>query len=406
MTASCTAMSSGNPATRADPAGAFDGGVGQLLRYCGKLRTAGDLVTAAGLCERAHRLDPANPEPLMQLAGILTELGDLNLATKVYQTLIATSPDHVEARYELAKTYIALTQYDLALNQLQAALRHRSDDPRIYNALGIANGLMGAHETAEEVFQAGLAVAPDNRSLRNNLGLSLVLRGRYHEGIAVLEELAAHPAAAETSQQNLQLAYGLASAAKAEATLAEIEPVADRAPGSRDDDGARIAARRRETAEQGSQDEIRDAVPWADPISRRAEVGIFEDTDPLGGGTDVHATPLPVTEPAPGIHDPAEVLRADDGTGAGAPSDPPSERIVPTSVQTAELDPSPAVDAGPLVVFGDYLSAEVNLEDPAAEDTTLAEVRPADSGATRLAEADPAAAETEAEGAPAPRVAA
>ena len=46
----------------------LDGGVGQLLRYCSKFQNSGDLVTAAGLCERAHRLNPANPAPLMQLA--------------------------------------------------------------------------------------------------------------------------------------------------------------------------------------------------------------------------------------------------------------------------------------------------------------------------------------------------
>lgn len=201
----------------------LDGGVGQLLRYCSKFQNSGDLVTAAGLCERAHRLEPANPAPLMQLAEILQGLDQPEQAMAAYQTIIEAAPRYTDARYELGKMHIARGEYDLAAAQFQTALHHRTDDPRLYNALGIAHGLVGANQSALEAFEAGLKVAPHHISLRNNMGLALVMNGRHEEGVKMLEAVAADPAADETSYKNLQLAYGMVSAAKADQAASDME---------------------------------------------------------------------------------------------------------------------------------------------------------------------------------------
>ncbi len=191
-----TAGCAGTPdPTFADRPATLDGGVGQLLRYCSKFQNSGDLVTAAGLCDRAHRVDPANPAPLMQLADILVAMEQPQQAIIAYQTIIATAPDNTEAHYALGKLYIGLEQYDLAVAEFQTALRSKTDDPHIYNALGVAHGLVGANESALQAFEAGLKVAPKQNSLRNNFGLSLVLNGRHEEGIKVLEEVANDPGA-------------------------------------------------------------------------------------------------------------------------------------------------------------------------------------------------------------------
>ncbi len=196
------------------------GSAGQVLRYCVKLRESGKLVMAAGICERAYKLDPENPEPLVLLAEILVELGQLEGAENVYQTIVEIAPDHVEARYLLGKTYIALEKYDFAIIELESALSRKAGDPRIYNALGVANDLIGAHDSAQRIFRAGLQQAPDNPSLRNNLGLSLARSGRHDEGITLLETIAAGQYANQTSQQNLQLAREMARSARTEDSLA------------------------------------------------------------------------------------------------------------------------------------------------------------------------------------------
>src|SRR3546814_17290557 len=43
--------------------------VARLVQYCDRLTEKGELVTALGLCARAHEIDPAAPEPMMKLAG-------------------------------------------------------------------------------------------------------------------------------------------------------------------------------------------------------------------------------------------------------------------------------------------------------------------------------------------------
>ncbi len=201
----------------------LDAGVGQLMRYCSKFQNSGDLVTAAGLCERAHQMEPANPVPLMQLAEILKGIGRPAQAMAAYRTIIATNPRYTDARYALSKMHIARGEYDTAAAQLQTALRHKTDDPRLYNALGVAQGLIGANESAMEAFKAGLKIAPRHISLRNNMGLALVMNGYHDEGVRILEAVAADPAADDTSYHNLQLAYGMVTAANIDAEAAAAE---------------------------------------------------------------------------------------------------------------------------------------------------------------------------------------
>ncbi len=343
VTASCTGLSAQNPSTQASLSNKLDGGVGQLMNYCGKLRSKGDLVIAAGLCERAHRLDPENPAPLMQLAEILTEMGQPRQATAAYQRIIETSPDHAEAQYALGKTYIALEQYDLALGHLQVALQNKPEDARIYNALGIANGLLGAHGSAQEAFQAGLQAAPGDVSLRSNLGLSLVLVGRYQEGITILEEVTADPAATETSVQNLQLAQGLYSTAQAEVALAAVEMPEDVPEDMSGLDVEQATLESGEPMDRGAQIEapmVED--PWVvTPLAARldasrqtAEISLIDDADPSDAELALDQATPPIT-------------------------------------QTAKAWPPEAVeDFNPTALIGDYLSVDVRPDAPTAQIST------------------------------------
>src|SRR3546814_9805735 len=44
--------------------------VARLVQYCARLTEKGELVTALGLCARAHEIDPAAAEPLMNQADV------------------------------------------------------------------------------------------------------------------------------------------------------------------------------------------------------------------------------------------------------------------------------------------------------------------------------------------------
>lgn len=344
----------------------LDAGVGQMLRYCSKFQDSGDLVTAAGLCERAHRMEPQNPAPLMQLAEILQGLNRPEQAMAAYQTIIAAKPRYADARYELGKMYIAQGDYDIAAAQFQTALRHTTNDPRLYNALGVAHGLIGANESAMQAFTAGLKIAPTHISLRNNMGLALVMNGRYQEGVKLLEAVAADPAADETSHDNLQLAYGMVTAAKADAEASAIEQA---------DSGAAPAS----------------MVPVEPVMVETVSQMAMAAKPAAGGATPISLIPAMESERAfvttGEIETPIEVTVREDSVPA---SSPPSAS--PLRVQTALASTSDAVDANvdstkaPSAYLGAYLTADVNVtaSTKASEPqvAALQPMAPATSGAT------------------------
>jgi len=225
--AACSSLPSIGPRTANGLPTHVDGGAGQVLRFCEKMHDAGDLTTAAATCERAHRLDPGAPEPLLELASILGEMNEPDLSIAAYRAILKTSPANADAHYGLGRTYLSQGQNDLALVEFKAALNSNRKDPRLYTAVGVASGLLGAHVEAQKVFRKGLLVAPQDVALRNNLGLSLVQSGRYDQGLLILEALAKDTNVGQASRDNLLMAQGLAATARAEIMLAEAQAEAE-----------------------------------------------------------------------------------------------------------------------------------------------------------------------------------
>lgn len=227
LASSCASQPSLGPKTATGLPSHVDGGAGQVLRFCEKLHDKGDLATAAAMCERAHRLDPSRPEPLLELASILGEMGKTELSLQAYRTILETTPDNGPAHYGLGRSYLDQGKFDLALTEFRAALEADPRNPRLYSAAGIASGLLGNHAEAQDAFRKGLQFAPDDRALRNNLALSLVQTGNYGQGLNLLSALANEPGADRASRDNLEMAQGLAAAARTEQMLAEARAKAE-----------------------------------------------------------------------------------------------------------------------------------------------------------------------------------
>ena len=373
----------------------LDGGVGQLLRYCSKFQNSGDLVTAAGLCERAHVLEPENPAPLMQLADIMVGMGRPENAVSAYRMVLDSAPGNIEARYALGKLYINSEQYDLAAAEFQIALRYKGRDPRLHNALGIAHGLVGAHDSALQSFEAGLKVAPKHISLRNNLGLSLVLNGRYDEGIKVLEAVTSDPGANATSHRNLQLAYGMISTANAGHAIPEAASAQADTTGADPARGPVMTAELR-AAPAGEQPPPRpeDRAAKSATVPRPVEIQA-EDATP--------GTPVPLIQNAQreeamqrdgDVEAPIEVsvfdaAVFDSSTSGGAALDGSADetgpaRRSPLRVQTATAATTDLEDSSaPSAVVGNYLTADASIDEtppapsaPAAAEREVAAVQP------------------------------
>ena len=329
----------------------LDAGIGQLMRYCSKFQDSGDLVTAAGLCDRAHRLEPKNPAPLMQLAEILKGMNQPEQAMAAYRAIIEFEPRYTDARYALGKMYIARGEYDTAAAQFQAALRHKTDDPRLYNALGVAHGLIGANESAIQAFTTGLEIAPKHIALRNNMGLALVMNGRHVEGVRFLEAVAADPAADETSHHNLQLAYGMVTAAKADAEASAAEQ-ADSGLAQQSMAPVEPVMAEPVMAETDSQ-----MAAAASPVTSPA-------TSPAtGGDAPIFVIPELESERAFAttgeVETPIEVTVREDSASASRSGNSPLR------MQTARATTGDAVDANPPSAYmGTYLTADAGIAAP------------------------------------------
>jgi tetratricopeptide (TPR) repeat protein len=327
----------------------LDGGVGQLLRYCSKFQKSGELVTAAGLCDRAHKLEPQNPVPLMQLADILNGLNQPDQAMAAYRMIIETAPHYTDARYELGKMHIGRSEYDLAAAQFQAALRSDPEDPRFYNALGISHGMIGANESAMQAFANGLNIAPKHISLRNNMGLALVMDGNHEDGVRMLEEVVADPAANDTSHRNLQLAYGMVTAANAEAEAAA------------------------QAAEQAASGAPQKSITPVESVMAVPHSQMAAATSPTPQQNAVIDAPVPLVPERESEHailgtgeieTPIEVTVRDETTSASP------TRGSPLRVQTARANTGDTVDSNiekanpPSADLGEYLTADAQPPAP------------------------------------------
>ena len=273
LASSCTSQPSQGPSTVTGLPSHVDGGPGQVLRFCETLHDKGDLATAAAMCERAHRLDPSRPEPLLELASILGEMGESELSLQAYRTVLRTSPDNAPAHYGLGRNYLDRGHYDQARIEFEAAVKADPKNPRLHSALGVTNGLLGNHLEAQHAFRAGLRHAPDDRALRNNLALSLVQSGRYDEGLSLLSKLAGEPGADLASRENLQMAEGLAAAARAEARRAELRAKAKAEAKARAEAAAKAEAEA--MAKAAAQTEKRAAIE-ATQVAEISDVGAGE----------------------------------------------------------------------------------------------------------------------------------
>lgn len=180
-----------------------------ILRVADATRARGDLATAAGLYQRAHELAPERVEPLIRLGFTLNQAGATAQAADAFRMALQLEPENTEALRGFGLALMQRDQVDLAIDQFWAALAIE-EDPRLYNALGVAYDMQGDHIGAQTYYYTGLDVDPVNLSLRTNLGLSLALSGNYAESITVLDEVSRNPAATVQHRQTLALAYGLA----------------------------------------------------------------------------------------------------------------------------------------------------------------------------------------------------
>lgn len=199
-----------------------EGATAALLRVARGTRDMGDLAGAATLYKRLHLMAPERADVLVELAQVLAALDAHNEAVEAYRRALEAEPASAEALRGLGNALIALNQPQAAIEHFHAALALR-EDARLYNGLGVAHDIAGAHERAQASYRNGLGQAPNDPALRNNLALSLALSGDHATAVALLSKLVNEPHATPRQRQNLALVYGLAGRSQDAAKIARVD---------------------------------------------------------------------------------------------------------------------------------------------------------------------------------------
>ena len=153
---------------------------------------AGRSTEALALFEKAHALQPSNPEAAFYLSAVYVELKRFDDALPILETLVVRVPDNPMVRNNLAWTLLragggASTNVARAVKLARSALLDAPADPSVWNTLGEAYYAAGDYDKALQAAQSGLRVSVQ-AGITNSPCRELMVRSRKAAGAASLEE--------------------------------------------------------------------------------------------------------------------------------------------------------------------------------------------------------------------------
>ncbi|MCP1291907.1 tetratricopeptide repeat-containing glycosyltransferase family protein [Chromobacterium sp. S0633] len=144
------------------------------LRQGDSARALDDYLAAAAL-------NPQSVNIKCNLAVLLKELGELELAEALLREALAAEPEHVDAWSNLGVVLQHRLQYQEAIACHLRAIELAGASPARCNNLGYACTCALLLDDAIAVLQGGLELDPNDANLRFSLSIALLLAGRYAE---------------------------------------------------------------------------------------------------------------------------------------------------------------------------------------------------------------------------------
>jgi spermidine synthase len=141
------------------------------------LASLGSEDEAITLAVDAARIEPARPEPLEQLASILSDIGDGPRLQAVADELVRRFPARVEGRYyQAAASYLA-SRTGEADTIVRALLAANPAHAKAHNLSGVICANAGNHDCAKAAFEQSMRLDPRDPSVYVNLGSVHLERG-------------------------------------------------------------------------------------------------------------------------------------------------------------------------------------------------------------------------------------
>jgi tetratricopeptide (TPR) repeat protein len=123
-----------------------------------------------------------------------------------FEALMLKAPNEPALAERAGLAALRLRQTDKAATYLRRATTQHGATWRAWNGLAVAADRQGDFATADRAYATARDMAPDSAEVANNQGWSLLLRGRWQDAVAPLEQAAALNPSSTRIADNLELA--------------------------------------------------------------------------------------------------------------------------------------------------------------------------------------------------------
>ena len=179
------------------------------LRIADSALAGGNIDLASTLYDKVLARHPDSLAARLGLGDVNYRAGDLERARVLYEQARQQAPTQLGPQIGLARVALRQRRLDEAAQRYRDLLAAQPNLPLAAEGLGTVLDLQGRHADAQAVYRDALRAHPDAQGLRIDLGLSLVLSNRPREGVNVLLDVAGLPDAPWQARQNLAFAYGV-----------------------------------------------------------------------------------------------------------------------------------------------------------------------------------------------------
>ncbi len=159
-----------------------------ILRRAIKAWRRGDVARAAQLSLQATTADPKNSQAFHILGMALEKMGHLHKALVTYERAFRLDPEDPELLINLGLTAWNLKLTDGAAKMFRLFIAARPDSPLGYNNLGSIQCDLGQQSTAIETLRAAIYRMPEETILWNSLATVLAESGRAEESLTFYQE--------------------------------------------------------------------------------------------------------------------------------------------------------------------------------------------------------------------------
>lgn len=136
--------------------------ISELLDLAADLEAAGELIEASEALRAVLQAQGPSAPVAFMLAELLYRAGDLTGARERYYNVIEIDEDHLEARSNLACVLAELGEHELALAALEGVLRQQPDYADAHWHMAGVLGDVGRDADARRHLRAFLALAPES----------------------------------------------------------------------------------------------------------------------------------------------------------------------------------------------------------------------------------------------------